>query len=201
MNKLPVFRGQDLRFITLPIGRRADCAPRTCPSLSLIKPGHTGAVDRANVHEDIFAAIIRLDEAEALLVVEPLHGSLRHIVLLFSYVCNGATQQRSYPTPVRGETKSSSRSSIGPMLGHCDLVARFSCKKSWLSCRKADRQQNRSVALLSCRDADSSERSARRWPGAFPHAPPRSDQRRFRRNPGSGLRGFRYGIGLRYREQ
>jgi hypothetical protein len=34
------------------------------------------------VHEDILAAIIRLDEAEAFLAVEPLHGSLRHVALL-----------------------------------------------------------------------------------------------------------------------
>jgi hypothetical protein len=34
------------------------------------------------VHEDILAAIIRLDEAEAFLVIEELHGSLRHITLL-----------------------------------------------------------------------------------------------------------------------
>jgi hypothetical protein len=30
------------------------------------------------MHEDILAAVIRLDEAEALLDIEPLHGSLRH---------------------------------------------------------------------------------------------------------------------------
>jgi hypothetical protein len=70
MNKLPVFRGQDLRFITLPIGRRADCPPTTCPSFDpttstatfclSFKPGHTGALDRADVHEDILAAVIRL---------------------------------------------------------------------------------------------------------------------------------------------
>src|SRR6266404_845535 len=38
MNKLPVFRGQDLRFITLPIGRRADCPPKTCPSFDQQQP-------------------------------------------------------------------------------------------------------------------------------------------------------------------
>jgi hypothetical protein len=30
------------------------------------------------VHEDILAAVIRLDETEALLAIEPLYGSLRH---------------------------------------------------------------------------------------------------------------------------
>jgi hypothetical protein len=40
------------------------------------------AFDRADVHEDILAAVIRLDETEAFLAVEPLHGSFRHIALL-----------------------------------------------------------------------------------------------------------------------
>jgi hypothetical protein len=31
------------------------------------------------VHENILAAIIRLDEAEAFLAIEPFHGSLRHM--------------------------------------------------------------------------------------------------------------------------
>jgi hypothetical protein len=34
------------------------------------------------VHEDIVASIIRLNEAEALLAVEPFYGSLRHIAVL-----------------------------------------------------------------------------------------------------------------------
>jgi hypothetical protein len=39
------------------------------------------------VDKDILAAIIRLDKAEALLAVEPLHGSFRHVTFL-SGVCN-----------------------------------------------------------------------------------------------------------------
>jgi len=50
--------------------------------LSLIEPMHPCAFDSADVHEDILAAVIRLDESEALLAVEPLHGSLRHIAFL-----------------------------------------------------------------------------------------------------------------------
>jgi hypothetical protein len=38
--------------------------------LSLIEPGHPGAFDCADVDEDVFAAIIRLDEAKALLIIE-----------------------------------------------------------------------------------------------------------------------------------
>jgi hypothetical protein len=36
------------------------------------------------VDEHVLAAVIRLDEAEALLVVEPLYGSLRHVSLFSS---------------------------------------------------------------------------------------------------------------------
>jgi hypothetical protein len=50
--------------------------------LSLAEGAHAGAFDRADVYEDIFAAIIRLDKAEAFLVIEELHGSLGHITLL-----------------------------------------------------------------------------------------------------------------------
>ena len=50
--------------------------------LSLVEPTHSSTFDGADVHEDILAAVIRLDEAEAFLDIEPLHGSLRHLVLL-----------------------------------------------------------------------------------------------------------------------
>jgi len=50
--------------------------------LSLVEAVHPGALDGANVHENILAAVIRLDEAKAFLAVEPLYGSLRHETLL-----------------------------------------------------------------------------------------------------------------------
>ena len=50
--------------------------------LSLVERTHASAFDRADVHEDILAAIIRLDEAEAFLVIEELHGSLGHMTVL-----------------------------------------------------------------------------------------------------------------------
>ena len=50
--------------------------------LSLVEDTHASAFDRADVHEDILAAIIRLDEAEAFLVIEELHGSLGHMTVL-----------------------------------------------------------------------------------------------------------------------
>jgi len=46
--------------------------------LSLVEAVETGALNGADVHEDILAAIVRLDEAKAFLAVEPLYGSLRH---------------------------------------------------------------------------------------------------------------------------
>jgi hypothetical protein len=42
--------------------------------LSLIE-GHPRALNRADVHKHIFAAVFRLDESIFLLAVEPLHSS------------------------------------------------------------------------------------------------------------------------------
>jgi hypothetical protein len=50
--------------------------------LSLVEPVHASALDRADVHEHILGAVIRLDESVAFLAVEPLHGSLRHMARL-----------------------------------------------------------------------------------------------------------------------
>jgi len=47
--------------------------------LPLIEVVHSGAFDRADVYEHILGAVIRLDEAEAFLAVEPFHGSLCHM--------------------------------------------------------------------------------------------------------------------------
>jgi hypothetical protein len=52
--------------------------------LSLVEAAHPGAFDSADVDEHVLAAVIWLDEAEALLAVEPLYGSLRHVSLLSS---------------------------------------------------------------------------------------------------------------------
>ena len=46
--------------------------------LSFGKAGQAGALDSADVHEHIGAAIARRDETEALLAVEPLHSTSRH---------------------------------------------------------------------------------------------------------------------------
>ena len=90
-------RGQKSWFGALP-SNGAQIGRRGLPSLaignnlesdflSLVEAVQAGAFDRADVDKDILAAIIRLDKAEALLAVEPLHGSLRHVTFL-SGVCN-----------------------------------------------------------------------------------------------------------------
>jgi hypothetical protein len=55
----------------LPVFRSATTSKAIfCPSLTARMP----AFDRADVHEHILAAVIRLDEAEAFLVIQPLQG-------------------------------------------------------------------------------------------------------------------------------
>jgi hypothetical protein len=94
--------------------------------LSLVEAMQSGAFDCADVHEDILAAVIWLDEAEAFLSIEPLHGSLRHI-FSFRYVCRRAARgaagssrfgvKSSVRRGVRGEAKSFGRSST-PVYGN-----------------------------------------------------------------------------------
>jgi hypothetical protein len=62
--------------------------------LSLVEAVHASTFDGADVHEDILAAIIRLDKTEAFLSVEPLHCTLRHMTLL-SGVCLGRPRSRA----------------------------------------------------------------------------------------------------------
>ena len=50
--------------------------------LSLIEAVQPGAFDSADVHEDILATAIRLDETVTFLAVKPLYDSLRHVTLL-----------------------------------------------------------------------------------------------------------------------
>ena len=46
--------------------------------LPLIEGAHAGAFNRADMNEDVIAAVGGLNEAEALLVVKPLHSSCVH---------------------------------------------------------------------------------------------------------------------------
>src|SRR5260370_841449 len=104
--------------------------------LSFVKTMHPGAFDRADVHEDILAAIIRLDKAEAFLAVEPLHGSLRHMTLPSGRCVKKAARQpqpvrsrfgekSSVRRGVRGEAKSFGRSSMAAMWAIALGSARF----------------------------------------------------------------------------
>src|SRR3954471_3242519 len=51
-------------------------------------------LDRAVMHEQILARVIRRDEAEALLVVEPLHSSCRHLYLRFGALAKRGGRER-----------------------------------------------------------------------------------------------------------
>jgi hypothetical protein len=44
--------------------------------LALVEAMQASAFHRADMHEDILAAIVRLNETETFLTIEPLHGSL-----------------------------------------------------------------------------------------------------------------------------
>ncbi len=91
--------------------------------LPLVEAVHSGAFNRADVHENILGAVIRLDESIALLAVEPLHGSFCHIALSFRYVCSKAAHEHSrfrfeiweVISPSQGAGHVISRSSIGEM--------------------------------------------------------------------------------------
>ena len=91
--------------------------------LSLVEDTHASAFDRADVHEDILAAIIRLDKAEALLVIGERSRFLLSYSSSFRYVRNEAARQRSRfvrdleksrqsRRGMRGEAKSFGGSSI-----------------------------------------------------------------------------------------
>lgn len=56
----------------LPAAFRLDVVGDLLPVVEALE---AGALDGADVYEDIFAPAIRLDEAEALLSVEPLYGA------------------------------------------------------------------------------------------------------------------------------
>jgi len=51
--------------------------------LAFIEPVQTGAFDGTNVDEHVLAPVIRLDETETLLAVEPLNGSFGRHLLYF----------------------------------------------------------------------------------------------------------------------
>ena len=57
------------------LGPLAICDRLVGDFLAFVEIAHSCAFDCADVHKHIFAAVVRLDEAEALLTVKPFHGS------------------------------------------------------------------------------------------------------------------------------
>src|SRR6185295_12337381 len=82
--------------------------------LSLVEGAHPGAFDRADMDEDILAAVFRLNEAETLLAIEPLHGSLVHGK--YPYVSDARVGLR---------TRLSRRSPVSSILDKCLKRARL----------------------------------------------------------------------------
>src|SRR5690348_16077335 len=81
------------------VGRRALAAASVALDveadlLAFAEVADARALDRRDVHEHILAAVIRLDEAEALLGVEPFHGAYRHSVV-FHVVSGAAGRNRA----------------------------------------------------------------------------------------------------------
>ena len=52
-------------------------------ALAFLKAGETRALNGGDVDEHVRAALLRLDEAEAFLLVEPLYGAGSHVDLVF----------------------------------------------------------------------------------------------------------------------
>jgi hypothetical protein len=60
--------------------------------LAFVQAVKARALDGADVNENIRPAIVRLNEAEALLGIEPLHGSVMH----GSYLCKNEKNNRAF---------------------------------------------------------------------------------------------------------
>src|SRR3569623_2462 len=58
--------------------------------LTFAESAHAGAFDRADMNKDVVAAVCRLDKAEALLGVKPLHCTGVHQVVLWYSAGSGA---------------------------------------------------------------------------------------------------------------
>lgn len=69
------------------------------------------ALNGANMHEHIFAAVVRLTETEALLAVEPSYSSLRHEILPSLHVQAGHAPAQPDEFEILGKVVSLARSS------------------------------------------------------------------------------------------
>src|SRR5215211_5594714 len=73
--------------------------------LTLSEAGQTRALDGADVHEHVFLTLVRLNEAVAFLIVEPLHSSGRHCWMSF----HGRVHERRAPERALARGRSSGR--------------------------------------------------------------------------------------------
>src|SRR5262245_53365757 len=60
--------------------------------LSFVETAHPRAFNSADMNKDVFSALIRLNEAEALLAIEPFNGAVRHVALPFRCVPSSAAR-------------------------------------------------------------------------------------------------------------
>jgi hypothetical protein len=63
-----------------------------CDLLALDQPTHSGALERGGVNENVIAAVIRLDEAEAFLIIIKLNGTCIHCKRPFADLRAAKTQ-------------------------------------------------------------------------------------------------------------
>src|SRR3954449_23672 len=108
-----------LVLISLPVldGGHSRCLGtlRALPGLE----GHLGSFregleavtrDRAVMHEQVLATVVRSNEAVSLCIVEPLYGSGCHIDTSFHYLTNGSGRRTAQPND---------RSKFGPTVAGC----------------------------------------------------------------------------------
>lgn len=86
MGFLPLMARARIRLLRLQIAGRRLAGPSigldfVADLLPIREPGQSSALDRRNVHENIQAALIGLNEAITLLAVEPLHGTCSHVTI------------------------------------------------------------------------------------------------------------------------
>jgi hypothetical protein len=75
--------GRRLRGLQIACGLLAPLGHDVVADLLAFHEGaHAGALDRADVHEHVLAAVARLDESKAFLSIEELHGTCGHPGLL-----------------------------------------------------------------------------------------------------------------------
>src|SRR5262249_51175366 len=88
ISDLPQIGGRSLSAILLDVETQL---------LALPKGAQSRTLDGRDVHEHILGAVVGLDKAVALLGVEPLHCSARHLFSFERQDCRRATARRAEP--------------------------------------------------------------------------------------------------------